>query len=378
MTGFRMALKNMAGYKKALKLVLYLSLLYLIPLVVGCSKKADPLPHSVYFLSGPQNGFQVWRMETDGTTFTQLTDEQLGVDSFSVSPTDGSLAYITGNQLVIIDPDGENCRLVAESPKDNHGNLIAFVDDPIFSPDGQTLAYAFGGLHLYDVASSEDNLVLKDGGNLLGEPFVFTKENYTPGPWSPDGDKLLIIMGYFEGSTLAIMEPGKDQPFTRLISHGPVCCTFHWSPDGKYVYVANSSYGIEWPGLWKYDSDKGEETELVTTKPGQTRFAGWPRQLSSGYLIYFYGEEFSIEEGIPLVMVQSGPDGEDRIQLRPETFHIMDALWAEDSSLVLIVNPCEDQSKENDLAQLVLVRPDGSPLKVLFEANHLSEIAWGP
>lgn len=73
--------------------------------------------------------------------------------------------------------------------------------------------------------------MLTNLGNLLGEPFVFCKENYIPGPWSPDGSQLLIIMYYFDGNTLAVMEPGEAEPFRRLWSDGAVCCTYHWTPD---------------------------------------------------------------------------------------------------------------------------------------------------
>lgn len=317
-------------------------------------------------------------METDGTTATQLTDEPLGVEDFSVSPVNGSLAIITADQLLIIDPMSKNRRLIAKSLAGNLDSFPLTVSSPVFSPDGQTLAYALGGLRLFHVASREDELVLTDGGNLLGESFIFSKENYAPGPWSPDSDKLLIIMGYFEGSTLGVMEPGKDQPFRRLRSTDPVCCTYNWTPDGKSVLVANPWFSTAWPGLWKYDAETGEEFKLVSTLPGQSRFVGWPVQLPSGDLRYFYGEKFTPENGIPLVMVQSSPDGGNRTQLRSEEFRIDQALWAEDGSLVLIHTCIASQNPESNNTQLMLVRPDGSPLQVLLEVKDIQQLQWGP
>jgi len=349
--------------------------------LAACAKTTDVLPHSVYYLSGLRGDYQVWRMETDGTTTTQLTDEELGVDDFSVSKADSSLAFTSNNQLFLVDGDGQNRRLVADGSQVKWTEDYAFrgfVESPVFSPDGQTLAYAFDGLHLYNVASGQDEHVLTNLGNLLGETFVFSKENYGPGPWSPDGQKLLIIMGYFEGSTLAIMEPGKAQPFRRLRSNGPVCCTYHWTPDGSSVLVANPSFGVDWPGLWRYDAETGEEFELVTTLPGQSRFVGWPVQLPSGDLLYFYGERFTPEEGIPLVMMQSGPDGGDRTQIRPEEFHLAHALWAEDGSLVLLHTFLGDRTSESSSEQIVLARPDSSPLQVLVEVKEIQQMEWGP
>jgi hypothetical protein len=340
---------------------------------------APRLPASVYYLARSTDEprlWQVWRLEADGTTKVQLTFEKDGVDSFSVSRADGSLAFVSGNQLFLVDPDG-NRRLLADGTLVDPGieDYIhrGFVGSPSFSPDGGILAYAFDGLHLYDIATGRDDHPLTNLGNLLGEPFVFVKEDYSPGPWSPDGKKLLIIMGYFEGSTLAVMEPGESQPFRRLRSDGPVCCTYHWTPDGKDVLVANASYTTVWPGLWKYDAQSGEEIPLVTTVPGASRFVGWPEQLPSGDLLFFYGERFTPDEGIPLVLARSGPDGQDRVPVRTESLHVADALWAEDGSLAAVAS-CDNPG----CPRLVLITPDQRPLETLVEGVFIRQLAWGP
>jgi hypothetical protein len=129
--------------------------------------------------------------------------------------------------------------------------------------------------------------------------------------WSPT-KHAVDHMGYFEGSTLAVMEPGARPPFRRLRSDGPVCCFFSWSADGQSVFAANPSFGVTWPGLWEYDAETGEESVLVATVPGSEHYVGWPAQIPGGDLIYFHGEQFSPDEGIPLVMVRSRADGSDR------------------------------------------------------------------
>lgn len=355
-----------------------LVLIMLTGLLTACARETYRLPHSIYYLSGSPGNYQVWRMEANGMTVTRLTDEPLGVDRFSVSRADGSLAFISSNQLFLVDAHGQNRRLVADGSKAPADPFRGVVSSPVFSPDGRTLAYAFDGLHLYDVPRGEDEHVLTNLGNLLGETFVFDKEDYSPGPWSPDGSRLLVVMSYYEGSTLAVMEPGKDQPFTRLRSSGPVCCTYHWTRDGRSVLVANPSFGTSPPGLWRYDAETGEEFELVATLPGQSRYVGWPVQLRSGDLRFFYGERFSPDEGIPLVLVQSGPDGQDRKQLRPEEFHPGDVLWSEDGSMAIVHTFLGERSSENRVEQLILVRPDGRPLYVLLEVKDIQQIAWGP
>ena len=350
-------------------------------LLAACVGTGKPLPRSLYFLDGPAEGAQVWRLDTDGITQVQITQEEAGVDDFAVSPADGSLAFVSNNQLFLQDGDGQNRRLVADdSQVDKEGEDYAFrgfIEAPVFSPDGRTLAYAFDGLHLYDLAGGEDEHVLTNLGNLLGEPFVFAKESYFPGPWSPDGSRLLIIMGYFEGSTLAVMDRDAEEPFTRLWSNGPVCCLFSWATDGRSVLVANPHFTRNAPGLWRYDAETGEEAVVVAglVEDGSHDYVGWPHQLASGDLVYFHVNlvRFSPDVGIPLVMVRSRPDGSNRTQVRPEEFHIIDALWAEDGSLAVISQPSGDDGR-----QVVQARTDGSPLQVMIERERIRGLAWGP
>lgn len=342
---------------------------------------ASLLPASVYYLDGSAEKAQVWRLEADGFTTVQLTDEPGGVDDFAVSRADGSLAVVSDNRLVLQDIEGTGRRIVADASQveETIEDYVfrGFVESPEFSPDGRTLAYAFDGLHLYDVETGQDAHVLSNLGNLLGEPFVFTKEAYSPGPWSPDGTMLLVIMGYFEGSTLAVMEPGTEPPFRRLWSDGPVCCVYNWTSDGRSVLVANPYFTTNLPGLWRYDTQTGEETTVVPgiAEDGSIHYAGWPLLPDSGDLLFFHAnlERFSPDAGIPLVMVRSDPDGSNLTPVHPETFRLVDALWAPDGSLAVAVHLAA-----NDRTQVTLARTDGSPLQVLTEGDRIQRLAWGP
>ncbi len=354
-----------------------------IPLyIAACTGAPGRLPAALYFLDGPYEQGQVWRMERDGVTKSQVTNEAAGVDAFGVSPADGALAFVSNNQLFLVDGSGENRTLVADGNQADGAVEDAYfhntVDAPVFSPDGRTLAYAFDGLHLYDLASGEDQHVLTNLGNLLGEAFVYDKEAYFPGPWSPDGSRLLIIMGYYEGSTLAVMEPGAGQPFTRLRSDGPVCCQFSWTADSRSVLAANPYFTTELPGMWRYDAVTGGQTVVVPGLPedGTINYAGWPLQLASGELIFFYSNlaRFLPDESIPLVMVRSDSDGSNLAAVRPEEFRVSDVLWSPDGSLALILG-----SSGGDGMQVILARPDASPLEVLIEeGQQVRGMAWGP
>ena len=61
---------------------------------------AGLLPHSLYFLGNDNQAVsQIYRMERDGVTKTQLTFEPTNVWDYDVSAADGSLAYTIGVRI---------------------------------------------------------------------------------------------------------------------------------------------------------------------------------------------------------------------------------------------------------------------------------------
>jgi Tol biopolymer transport system component len=359
-----------------------IGLILLLLLASGCTTPSL-LPQAIYYLGSAGEMAQIWRMDAGGINRVQITNEGNGIQDFAVSPADGSLAFVSDNRLYLVDASGQNRHLIADGSTVDPGIedyvFHGTVNSPVFSPDGQTLAYAFDGLHLFDLATRKDEHELTNLGNpLLGEAYVFSREAYSPGPWSPDGSKLLIVMGYYEGSTLAVMDLKAAQPFTRLRTNGPACCYFSWTKDSRAVLVANPTFSTNMPGLWRYDAETGQETSLLQglTGSGPMNYAGWPIQPAKGGLYFFYVNQgnFSPEVGIPLAMVRSEPDGSSLAPLRSEEFHIAEALWAPDGSLAVIVGRAGEGSW-----QVMLARSDRSPLQVLIEAGKgIRNLTWGP
>src|SRR5512138_333816 len=73
------------------------------------------LPHSLYYLNTDSAGLlQVFRLARDGKTVQQITFEPTNVDSFDVSPLDGSVAYGANNQLFLVDANGAGRRALVE------------------------------------------------------------------------------------------------------------------------------------------------------------------------------------------------------------------------------------------------------------------------
>jgi hypothetical protein len=68
---------------------------------------AGLLPHSLYFLNNDGKGIvQVFRLDADGKTLHQITFEPANVDVYDVSTKDGSVAYVSGNKLLMVDVHG--------------------------------------------------------------------------------------------------------------------------------------------------------------------------------------------------------------------------------------------------------------------------------
>ena len=66
---------------------------------------------ALYYLG---DGGHVFRLGRDGKTVTQITFETYPVTSYDVSPVDGSIAYVSSNQLILVNAEGSNRRVLVD------------------------------------------------------------------------------------------------------------------------------------------------------------------------------------------------------------------------------------------------------------------------
>lgn len=319
-------------------------------------KPSSLLPRTFYYLADGQ----VFRMERDGKTVTQITHERVNVTDYDVSVVDGSVAYVVNNQLFLVNADGSNRHL-----------LVDGGHDPVFSLDGETLAYAHHGLSLYNVATSVSKLVLQD-------------EFYRPEKYSPDGVKLLMTISVpnTDATHDVIYYPATNSVVRFNSADGAFFCCGdeEWTQDGLSLYAANPTVGMLSPGLWRVDATSGNVTTLLLTDAGGGNFnlADEPYLAPGGQLYFFFASAPAGSDGMtPLQMVHSAPDGvTGRAILRPETFaSLNEALWAPDASFVITAKAPADTIYAGGVIELYYTDSTKGVISLLPFGQQMK---WGP
>jgi len=343
------------------------------------------LPHSLYYLGNDSANFsQIFRMERDGVTTRQLTFEPTSVGDYDISPLDGSVVYVTDNQMIWMQADGSGRRVLLDGGEvDENTPFRTSINSVVFSPDGRSIAYGLRGLNFYSLETGVSNLVIEDQWDDVGGGLLVPRELYWPEKYSPDGQKLLVSLGYYEGGSSAIYYP-KGNALLRLNGDDSavICCGEPiWSADSAALYSAYPYMGMFSAGLWRVDASTGTVTTLLPGNAGDGTY-NLPSDAylaPDGQLYYFFvnlrAEQEFIERA-PLQLVRSAPDGvSGRTALRPDTFELMnEALWAPDASFVLVAFAPVANIYTGGRVEIVYT--DSRPNVVLIP--FAQRLKWGP
>ena len=346
---------------------------------------AGLLPHSLYYLGTDNAGLtQVFRIERDGTTRNQVTTETVNVLDYGTSPWDGRVAYVIENQLLLVNADGSDRRVLVEGESiDVNNPFVNRISSPVFSPNGQTLAYSYRGLNLYALSASVNNLVLENDTEEMSGGIVFPNELYIPEKYSPDGSRLLITLAYYEGASAAIYYPDSKALVRLSGAEGAfICCgDANWTDDSTTLYSANPSMGMFSSGMWRVDAATGVVAALIPGEAGDGTYnlPDEPYLAPDGRLYYLYanvpGGDIFVSRP-PFQIVSSEPDGvTGRTVLREDTFdYINEALWAPDASFAIIASAPVPDVYQGGRAEIVYL--DGRPNVEL--AAFAQQMEWGP
>ncbi|MBL8099594.1 MAG: PD40 domain-containing protein [Anaerolineales bacterium] len=347
---------------------------------------SDILPHSLYYLDNDAAGLlQVYRLEKDAKTIAQVTFEPVDVEDYGVSPVDGSVAYVVNNQLFTVNADGSNRSMIVDGGAFDEVNpYVNSLRSPVWSNDGQTIAFSYKGLNFYSIVSGQYSLLIPNQLDDQGNGFIFPTELFFPEKFSPDGSKLLLTLGYYEGASAAIYYPNSGT-LVRLQgeNRGIICCdTTQWSADSSSIYSASPTFGMFAAGLWKVDATTGNVSTLLVgdfdTDPIQ--IADAPLLAPDGNLYFFYASQPNTGDMVnrPLLqLVRSAPDGvTNRTVLRPEIYDTMtEHLWSPDGSFVIITTISAPEAYIGGTP--VLIYTDASKGSIGL-GKFATNMQWGP
>lgn len=356
-----------------------------IPSPLASPSTSILLPRSLYFLNNGNPGgqlqqLQIFRLERDGKTIQQITFEPANVDRFDVSPVDGSVVYISNNQMLWADASGAGRRVLVDGGAINDDNRFTnSVSTPVWSPDGKIIAFGRGGLNFYALDSGTvTQAIINEIDTSAGVPVV--RAIYAPAQYSPDGTKLLINIWYAESGTMGIYDlAGNTMTKLNRPDGGAFCCNASWTPDSGGVYAANPNLGAIDSGLLYANASNGAVSILLPggAPDGTYNFADAPLVGPDGKLYFFFNnlKEIPTSAHTPLYMARSAPDGvTGRVQLRPDVFdNVNEILWAPDASFAVVaLSPLGVKWVSGSSPEY----PDGR--SVLLSPDMALQMKWGP
>jgi len=315
------------------------------------------LPAPLYLLAPREAPRQIWRLEMNGGFPHPITNLPAGVDAFDISPLDGSLAFVSDNDLYVSGPDGREPQKIVDGLSlqgDDHQALRLLA--PLWSPDGRKLVYGLNGVNLLDLQTGETKLLL--AASQPSDPMqIGDYRSYLPLSWSPDGAHLLIQIGYYEGGQLASYSLADG----KLIELNVAPYGQFVMQDANTFYFAGELSPYNEAGLWRVHWDGN--TQNLTAGQAAAGYS-FPTFAADGRLMFFATQE----EGLPALKI-GAPDalGQAQTIFAPD-FPLSQVLWTPDGAHFVTVP--EEQSWP-----LYLYGLDGTAQALPIGGRDLR---WGP
>ncbi len=370
------------------------------------------LPAPLYFLSQGQ----IVRLERDGTTQTQITNESGHVDGFDSAPTSGALAYTVQPE------DPEALRFIAYSNAFGEQRVELFtaaVRSPVFVEDdemlreldpqsnGHNIAYRVFE-RVPHVEEARANPGVFQSTDVAMCPFVRQPDDPAPDPnnppdgarafeplaLSPDSTKLLMRVAVAPNASAIVVQQSNSTLVEMTQRDSALLPYWHasWSRDGTAVYAATppSAAATETgmpSGLWRANATTGLANLILPsvlpntadTQDSPVRIVAYPRQLNND-AVYMFVAMPNIEtaltadaDTLPYTMYRVSPDGSVTPKaLRNDSHVLRHVLWADDASGAVVEAAMPDES----VALLWLPADDSAPVQ-LAHGDLGSDMHWG-
>lgn len=217
-----------------------------------------------YDAPGPNGQVGIWTAKPDGSGAKEAMSEGNAANADPVFSPDGQrIAFVNGSgHIAVMDADGGNVKDL--TPNDAPGGVVD--GSPSFSPDGKRIVFSRVNLNSarpeYDIwamsakdGSGQENLTAHAGRDSI-EPTV-----------SPDGKTIAFVRGNPE----EIWTMGADGADPRQLSHTDFDASDpSWSPDGSRLV-----FSFEGTDLYLIHSNGLGQAELTHTAAVQEGASSW-------------------------------------------------------------------------------------------------------
>lgn len=321
----------------------------------------------VVFHSDRDGNFEIYVMNSDGTSQTRLTTNSAHDRQAVWSPDGRRIAFMSerdGNrEIYVMNADGSGIVRLTNDPV----NDPAEDKQPAWSPDGLRIAFASdrdGNFEIYTMDAT-------DGGNLVQLTHTQTDTiNLTP-TWSPDGGRIAFGRGV-QGGNWDIYSMNTDGTGEKKLTDNPADDEMSsWSPDGSRIaFISERDENFE---IYVMDADGSNQTRL-TTNPAKDLA---PRWSPDGKRIVFDSELAGNRE-----LYAINADGSNQVRLTYSVGSDVEASWGLVGAQ-LPVEPSEKivfHSDRDGNFEIYVMNLDGTGqtrLTTRWDVNDLDPV-WSP
>jgi len=250
-------------------------------------------------------------------------------------------------QLLLADSDGENLRIILESPQP--------IMSPSWSADGEWLAYVsfenhVSAVYVQRVRTGERRMVSARAG-INGAP-----------AFSPDGRKLALTLSGSSGNADIYVLDLATQALTRITEDSSIDTEAAWSADGRFLFFTSDRAGG--PQVYRVAAQAGEQAKRLTFG---VPYAARPRVSADGSQLAMMMRDGSGYH----IAVQDLSSGQLRVLTR----------GTQDESPSFAPNGAQIMyaSRERGQGVLAAVSSDGQVSQRLkSDRGEVREPAWGP
>ncbi len=270
-------------------------------------------PPQVIYLSPTANSSEIWRIDPQGQSASQITQSGGKVYDFSAGVDGEAIVYSVensqqGNEIRLIDRSGENDRLALDCGGDS-------CTQPVLSPDGKMIAYSRRRLSVTQGEKYSPNpriwtIDLSSGATapLFQDPTV----NGEDPSWSPDGKRLAFFDLAAHGIHVLDTVSGKD-----LLLRSELGVVGAWTPDSQQLWYGDlvSSNTLPFGSGFKVDLSD-DQVEPLFTKLQSQEDLGVPIPNPDGTWVvaglHYHNGSYSVQ----LELMR--PDGSEQIPITDE------------------------------------------------------------